>query len=215
MPTPTSAPWDRVYSEAKVEIPALTDAVFKQALFRVLKDFTDKTNIWQETVPIAVTPNVLSYNFVVAHKGTPNRLMLLYDPAVADPDKKWVQSSVMMEVPGTIHISYAPSTAATWNAVVAKNPLPPVTGTGYPDIEAQDQWFIDKYRDALVFGVIGQCMMMPAKPFSNQKLGAYNRQNYIAERSKARADALHANVYNGQRWIFPQGWAAPKRGGWA
>jgi len=212
MPTVPSPPWDDIYKEVKVAMPGLTDAVFQQASYQVWKDFTDKTNLWTEEVPINVTPNVLSYQFTCVN-GQPNRLLLLYDPAQQDPDRKWVQGNVGMQVPGIITISYSPSMATVWNAVVAKIPVVR-SSQNYPDIDTPSNWIVDKYRDGLVFGIMGRLQNLPAKTYSNPKLAMWNRQNYIAERSKARADGQKANVYGGQRWQYPQSFATTGRKGW-
>lgn len=215
MPTPSTAPWDHLYNDIKIAVPAVTDALLKQVLFQVIKDFTDKTNIWTEEVPIAVEPNTLDYPFTVADKGTPNRLLLLFDPLQKDPDPKWVQGNVNMQLPGTIHLAYSPSTATTWTAAVAKTPVDPPTVDKYPDLGVGGLWFVDKYREALTNGVMGKLMLLPAKSFSNPANAKWFWQSYIAERSKARGDMIKANVYGGQRWMYPQGWAALRRGGWA
>jgi hypothetical protein len=213
--TMPSSPFKRLYADLKIDIPGLTDAVLQQVFFRVWKDFCDKTNIWTEECPISATPNVLSYPFTVTKKGTPNRLLLVYDPAQKDPDKKWVQGNIAMQVPGIITISYSPSTATTWNVVVAKTPLDPVNSEGYPDLLPADYWIVDKYRDALTYGTLGMLQNSPAKTYTNPKLAAYNRQQYISERSKARGDVQKANTFGGQRWMFPQNFATTGRKGWS
>jgi hypothetical protein len=55
----------------------------------------------------------------------------------------------------------------------------------------------------------------PAKTYSNPKEAARNMINYVSQRGKARADATKGNVFGGQRWQFPQGYATIRRGGWA
>jgi len=59
-PVPAS-PWTRLFSDVKIDIPGVTAAVFQQVVFRVWKDFCDKTNIWTEDVPIDVEPNVTPF----------------------------------------------------------------------------------------------------------------------------------------------------------
>jgi len=208
-------PWDRVYADVKIFIAGITDAVFKWVLFQVANDFTDATNIWTEEVSVNVQPNVVSYPVTLQHKGFPNRLMIVYDPALVPPnEKRWVMGGAGMQVPGTITIPYAPSTAVTWKAVIAKIVEEPVDSNGYPDVETADQWWIDQYRDALVAGCLARLMMMPAKTFSNPSLAKQYNTAYISERSKARGDVIKANTFGGQRWQFPQGWSTVTRKGW-
>lgn len=213
-PTPLADPWPRLYADVKIDIPGVTDAVFKQVLFRTWKDFCDKSNIWVEEVPVEVNPDELSYPFPVNNKGTPNRLQLVYDPLAANPDRKWVQNNISMTVPGIITLWYKPSSVATWNVVVSKTPIEPTDDDNYPDLIPEDRWIIDKYRDALYFGVLGRLQMSPNKPYSNAKNAGYNLQNYRVELGKARTDAIKANVLGGQRWMYPQAFAAVARKGW-
>jgi hypothetical protein len=186
-----------------------------QVAYALFKDFCDKTNIWTEDVPVPVLPNVISYPFTLLEKGTPNRLMMMYDPAQANPDKHWVQGNVQMTVPGILTISYSPSMAATWRAIIAKTPLQATVSDKYPDLMPTSYWIVDKYREALTFGILGRLQKMPGKPYSNSKEAKDNTQYYISERSKARADMIKANTFGGQRWAFPQGFATTTRKGWA
>lgn len=207
-------PWARLFSDVKIDIPGVTNAVFQQVLFRVWKDFCDKTNIWVEAVPIDVAPPTLIYPFTLVGKGAPNRLMLLYDPASASPDRKWVQGAVNMQVAGIIELSYAPSSATTWMAVIAKTPFDPTDSENYPDLDPEDYWIVDKYREALYFGVLGRLQSSPSKPYTNPTLAQANIRQYTAERSKARGDVMKANTFGGQRWMYPQSFAVGGRKGW-
>jgi hypothetical protein len=209
-----SPPWARLFSDVKIDIPGVTNAVFQQVLFRVWKDFCDKTNIWIEEVPIDVAPPVLSYPFTLALFGAPNRLMLLYDPTFPSPDRKWVMGNTNMQVPGIIQLAYAPSSAATWNAVIAKIPFDPTDDENYPELDPVDYWIVDKYREALYFGVLARLQASPSKPYTNPTLAQANLRQYSAERSKARGDVMKANTFGGQRWAYPQSFATAGRKGW-
>ena len=212
MSTPSS-PWARSYNDVKMHIPGLTDAVHKQMLYHIMNDFLDRTNAWIEEIPIAITPPTKSYAFAPAHKGEINRLLVLYDPAQPNPPKKWAGAATMYK-PGVIELVQAPANAATWNAVVSKT-LDTLDDSGYPEIEAADQWLISKYGDAFMYGVLSRLMAMPAKPYSNTKLAQQHWQTYVAERSKARTDQLKMNVFGAQNWAFPQEFATVSRKGWA
>lgn len=208
-------PWARLYEDVKIQIPGVLDAVQAQVTFSLFKDFCDKTNIWQEEVGIRVQPNVTRYPFSLGKFGTPNRLLLVYNPTQANPNKEWVQGNVQMAVPGVITISYPSSMEELWYAIIAKTPKDPTDGERYPRIDDCDSWIIDKYREALTTGIVGRLQNMPGKPYSNSKDAKAANQYYIAERGKARTDVLHANTYGGQRWMYPQAYATIRRGGWA
>jgi len=216
MPSPTTVvPWQRLYNDLKISIPGVTDAVMKQEMFRCAKDFFDQTNIWTEEVPFVVTPDATKYTVTPAGKGAPNRLLIVFDPAVYPQGTHWVQSGVGMGVPGVIQLTYAPSTSANWVAVYAKTPTDPVDAQGWPDIDTDDYWIVDKYRDAFYFGTLARLQMQPSKTYTNPKEAARNNQNYITQRGKARTDAIKANTYGGQRWMYPQSYATTARKGWA
>jgi hypothetical protein len=213
MATP-SAPFDRVYNDIKISVPGAIDAVIQQELYRTASDFFDQTNAWTEDIPFNVTPNTLTYTVTPLGKGSINRLMLVYDPAMASPDKRWVQGSIEFIMPDTIQLHVSPSTGTTWHAIVAKQLDEPTSTENYPDIDTSFYWVISKYRDAFVYGTLGRLFMQPSKPYSNAQLARYNSQNYISERSQARGEILHSQVYNGQRWQFPQAYATTARKGW-
>jgi len=214
--TVPSQPWERLYADVKIDVPGLTDAVFKQKLFQVAKDFVEQTNVWVEQVPITGMPNVTEYPFTLAGMGTPNRLLMLYDPAISVPNNyRWVQSGVSMPIPGTIQVRYAPSTQTDWVAAVGKSFTDPADAEGYPELDDEYDWIVDKYRQAFYYGVIARLQSQPAKPWSNPNDARRNNQLYISERSKARADVLKQNTYGAQAWNYPQPFASITRKGWA
>jgi hypothetical protein len=190
--------------------------VIMQEMWRVFEDFMVETNVWVEEVPFTVQPNVLQYQVTLVGKGSPVRLMMVFDPAAGWPERRWTQQGVRFRPPDQILLYYSPSTATTWTAAFAKKITdPPISPTqplptGSDDID----WIIDRYRDCFVHGTLGKLFLQPAKPYSNLQLGQFHRQNYIAKRSRARVDVLHENVYGGQRWMYPQGYATTARKGW-
>lgn len=203
--------WSRTYDDVKMQIPGVTDAVFKQMVHQVWGDFCDRTNIWIEEIPFAVDPATLQYTLTPQKFGMVNRLMLVYDQA-ALPARNWVAAGIEMYTPGVITLRWAPN-AGTWVAVVAKA-YDETDANGYPALDPSDEWIIDKYGDGIHYGVLGRLQAMPAKPFTNPKQAAQNWQIYVVERGKARTDALHSNIFNGQRWQFPQSFAVYHKKGW-
>lgn len=212
--TVPASPWDRLFADVKISLPGVTHAVYAQELFRCVKDFMDKTNIWQETVTINGLANVLTYSFTVT-KGTPNRLLMFYDPATStNPNFRYWAANASMQVPGVIVIAYPPSNPVSWRAVVAKNIQNPVTPDLQPDIDATSQWIVDKYRDAFFYGTLARLQRQPIKPYTNMGMSKDNMQHYIAERGKARTDAIKMNTFGAQAWTYPQTFATVSRKGW-
>lgn len=202
------APWTRLWNNVKIAAPAATDSVIKQELMRVLVDFTQDTNVWCEDVSITFQPNVYDYTFSVTG-GTPNRLMLVYDPA--DPLKRWKQGGMSMPTPGIIHCVYPPSTASAWKARIAKSVTDPVTD-GFPTIAS---WIVEKYADDLYYGVLAYLQSEPKKSYSDPREAAKNLANYLSGKSKVRTEIIRQNTYGSQAWVFPQGWSTTTRKGWA
>ena len=215
MTVPTQ-PWERLYSDVKIDVPGITDAVFQQKLFQCVKDFLESTNIWQESVPIVGMPNVNSYPVTLAGNGVCHRLLMLYNPELSPPSyPRWIQGGVGMSVPGVITVPYAPSTQVDWTAIIAKSVTDPTSMENYPVLDDSYSWVVDKYRMAFYYGTLARIQAQPAKPYSNPNLAAQNNRLYITERGKARTDALKHNTFGAQAWVFPQGYASITRKGWA
>jgi hypothetical protein len=215
MPTPTDPTYARLFNDIKISIPGAIDAVIMQELWRAIEDFMAQTNVWVEEIAFNVTPDTRSYVITPVGKGAIERLLMVFDPAQAWPEKRWTQSGISFKPPDTINLMYQPSTATTWMAAVAKNitdpPLSPMQPL--PDIE-NASWIIDRYRDAFRYCTLSYLFMQPAKPYSNPQLARVNWQNYMTERGRARGEILHENVYGGQKWMYPQGYATIARKGW-
>ena len=213
--TVPASPWDRLYADVKVSLPGVTDAVYAQELFRVFRDFTDQTNIWQETVPITGMPSTTSYPFTVAGKGAPNRLLMMYDPKISNNplDRRWVQTGVAMQLPGIIVVGYAPSEQVAWEAIVAKTPTG-VNADKQPDLDDEDLWIVDDCEQALYFGVMAFLQRQPTKPYTNPQQAADNMRQYVSQRGKTRTDVIKKNTYGAQSWSFPQQFSTVARKGW-
>lgn len=201
--------FDRVFADVRKDIPSVADAVLRQELFRVLDDFTQYTNVWQETLPLAIVPNVRSYNLTPPTNGKINRLLRVYDPATENFN--WTMGGITMRVPGTIVLSRTPVTAASWSAIVAKRTFEPLDVNEYPVIDA---WIVERYADTIGRGILARLQIEPQKPYSNPMLAQVNQRAYIAGRSLARLNDGMANVFDGANWRFPQGWSTNIQRGW-
>lgn len=202
--------FDRIYADVRKDVPSVAQATINQELFRVLDDFCDTTNIWQEEIPFAITPPATSYTITSTQPSKINRLLFVYDAAAAT--RYWPRGGITMRVPGQIVLYYPPSQAANWVAIVAKRPYPPEDAdTGYPVI---DDWIVDKYADTLGRGILARLQFEPQKPYSNPMLAQVNQRAYIAGRGLARADARNMNILDGQNWSFPQSFATVTRKPW-
>jgi hypothetical protein len=200
--------FDRIFADVRKDLPSVADAVLRQELFRVLDDFTQYTNIWQEELPVAIQPDIATYILPTPTEGAISRLMFVYDSA--QPVKNWAMSGIMMRVPGVMVLPRTLGNSATWNAIVAKRP----TALGTDNYPIIDDWIPDKYADTMGRGILARLQFEPQKPYSNPMLATANQKAYISGRSMARANDSHANVFNAQSWMFPQGWSTVTRKPW-
>ena len=47
-------------------------------------------------------------------------------------------------------------------------------------------------------------MSQLAKPYTNPQLSAVHRRNFLSAINIAKAEAMHGQAYQGQKWSFPQ-----------
>lgn len=201
--------WQPLFNRVKASLPGATDAMIKQEVNAVLVDFTQDTNLWIEEIPFSTSLDKLSYPIPIL-VGQPNRLMCVFDPLIQPTH--WYMGSIAMRIPGIITFVRQPEPGKLLTAAIAKACSPPVTSTGYYAIDA---WIVNKYLDVFYYGVMSYLQMEPAKSYSDPKLGSYNGARYHSGKGQARAEGLRANLYGGQAWSYPQGWASIGRKGWA
>lgn len=203
--------FDRVFNDIRKDVPGVPDAVLRQELYRVMDDFTQRTNIWQETLSVTIQPDVQVYNLPEPAEGKVNRLMFVYDATA--PTKYWPMSGIAMRVPGVLTLWRNPANNATWNCVVAKRTAEPLSSDKYPNI---DPWIVDKYGDTIGRGILARMQWEPQKPYSNPMLAAQNMRAFYSGCSLARVNDSHANVFDGANWRFPQQFATvTPRKGWS
>jgi hypothetical protein len=200
-----AGPFDRIFADIRKDVPSVVDATLRQELFRVMDDFTQTTNIWQETVPLTIMPNVVSYPITTV-EGKPSRLLLVYDPAAETG--RWPMSGIAMRVPGIITLFRPQTSTYNWLAIIAKRTYEPLNSDKYPDI---DPWIVEKYADTIGRGILARLQFEPQKPYSNPLLAQVNQRAYIAGRSLARVNDGYGNVFNAQNWRYPQAWATVTR----
>lgn len=221
-------PFDRIFADIRKDLPSVVDAVLRQEVFRVVDDFTQNTNIWQEHVPFQVMPHVTTY-LINTREGKPNRLMVVYNdtgqdqvnPLIFPPPPRtafppnptlWPGGAVTMRTPGTLQLARDLDMSAVWWAVVAKRTTEPLDADKYPVV---DDWIVDKYADTIGRGILARLQLEPQKPYSNPMLAQVNQRAYIAGRGLARANDGHANVFDAQNWRFPQQFATVNRKGFS
>jgi len=208
-------PFTKLFQRVKSQVPSCADALIRQEISNTLLDFTQDTNIWQETFDMNVVPTQLIYPLTVT-VGTANRLMLVYKDT--DPWRRWADNWITMRVPATIELARGMAQNELWHAVIAKatstpmmtDDTPPVD-TGYPEI---DEWIVDQFSDTIYYGTMWFLQRMPAKSFRDPAGAKENSALYGSSKTQAKVQAMRMNVYNGQSWTYPQSFATISRKGW-
>ncbi len=197
----------RLMDNARIRLPGALDAAIKIELFALLNEFFQETNIWSEDIPFQVTattqsyienPAAYTYEVYPGEGGIINRLM-----GVAD--SKGLMVGATMAVPGQIVLNYSPNEAQTYTARVTKTVTDPVDKDGYPECP---EWVLAKYNNDLLDGVLGRMMGQLAKPYSSPQLALYHMRQFAQAKGKARAEAMHGNIYRGQNWRFPRAFSS-------
>lgn len=188
----------RILSDVRARCPGAQMTNVQAELFAYIRWFCSWTNVWTENIDVSIIPTETTYSIAPADGGRIIRLLRLYNST--DPRQHPV-GPVMMSIPGTLVLEFAPTLPATWVARVAKTVVDPTDADDTPVIPA---WITGQYAEAFTNGTLGRLMIQPAKPYSNVQLGGYHTKLARAEACDARVEALKANLYGGQVWRFPQ-----------
>jgi hypothetical protein len=200
-----SADLTRLINNARLHAPGATDAAIKYELFQVLNEFFQDSDVWREDVTFGVTP-------AASNPPTTEQLTyeLITDELAAIDKLLWVQTSDKMDVkatmqtPGEVVLLASPSKADTYTATVSLTVTDPTDSNDMPVFPA---WILNKYGSGLFEGVVGRLMSQPAKPYTSERLAIYHLRRFQGTKSRAKVDAQHKNLYDGQTWRFPQGFA--------
>lgn len=202
-----NADMNRLMDNARVKLPGALDAAIQLEMFATLNEFFQESNIWTEDIAFDVTPtsatyladpDAYTYEITVLNGGVINRLI-----GVVNSDS--VPQRAVMPTPGYVVLEYSPNIADTYTARAAKTITDPVTRDGYPVFP---DWVLNKYGNDITDGVVGRMMAQIAKPYSSPQLAAVYLRSFKQGINKARAEAMHGNVYRGQNWRFPQAFSS-------
>jgi hypothetical protein len=198
-----NADMNRLMDNARVKLPGALDATIQLELFSTLNEFFQSSDIWYEDIAFDVTatsasylenPDAYTYQLLVQENGVINRLASVWDTG-------GFPKAATMAIPSYVVLQYSPSTSDTYTARVTKTVTDPTTRDGYPVFP---DWIANKYGNDLLAGVLGRMMGQIAKPYSSPTLAAVYLRDFKQGINKARVEAMHGNVYRGQRWRFPQ-----------
>jgi len=207
----------RLMTNCRVHLPGALDTALQLELFNVLDDFFQSTNIWQEDITFQVTAGDTAYLgapaadtaviYYIEQSSVSNITRLI---GIVDDNNIPVTGA--MATPGEIILQLSPGNTAIYTATVSLTVDDPVaasgTNAGFPEFPA---WVLDKYALGILAGVVSRMMVQPAKPYSNPALAKMHHQKYAQFLQRAKYEALHQNVNNGQNWQFPQAFATTRR----
>jgi hypothetical protein len=200
---------NRLMDNARIELPGALDNVLKLEFFSIMNDFFQQTSCWTEDISVAVQPtsssyleNPSAYTYdLVPEGGSIVRLLYLQN-------LQSIQQQGDMPTPGKLVLKYAPSTADTYIATVAKTVIDPTTAEGYPVFP---DWVLSKYNIEILDGVLGRMMGQIAKPYSSPQMSVLHTRKFQAGVQRAYVETLHGNVYRAQSWRFPQTFSRRRR----
>lgn len=189
----------RLMADCRAELPGVIPSALRAAYFSMLKDFCDKTNVWQEDIDVPLVAGTSSYTITCTGNGQIIRLLNLFDSQ--DATESWFDRC-SMRVPGALILANTPTTTGqTLVARVAKTVYDPTDANDLPYIDA---WIVQRYWDTLKAGTIARLMMQPMKTYTNIQLAGIQMKIYGNGRNVARDEVVKANVFGQTAWAFPQ-----------
>jgi len=203
-----SADLNRLMDNLRIKLPGALDGVLQLELFNTLDEFLKTSCAWQETIQFTTRDGVREYYLTPVGPAQIVRLMWV---RYADEEVRELYVEASMAIPGTLVLRHDPEPAKEMEARVTMTISDPVRRDGFPVVP---DWIMAKYMDDIMDGVLGRMMGQIAKPYSSERMAVLHTRRFGGAMQRARAEVLHENVYGGQRWNFPQGFASGRQRIW-
>jgi hypothetical protein len=94
-----------------------------------------------------------------------------------------------------------------WIATLALTPTDPTDSDGFASLP---DWVLEKYLDYIASGVLKRLYLQPAKSYSSLPGAQYHGRKFNEGVGLCRREVRDMFGYGAQRWLFPQGWNAPR-----
>lgn len=186
----------RLMANARIALTGVVDEAIKLNIFKVLDEFCRETNIWQETIEFDTIDGTDIVYDLVPTLGTILRLIWVRQGDAKAP------AFGTMEIPGELLLPNIFTPATHIFATVSLAPTDPTQiGTDLPVVA---DWLWLRYFPAFEDGLIAKMAAQPGKPYTSAGLVNFHGQRWRQALGVARADAIKANVADGQLWRFPQ-----------
>lgn len=183
----------RLMENVRIHLPGALDDAIRLELFNTADEFFKYTRSWQEDIVFETGAGETSYEIDPDEDGTIISLL-----AIENASETPVRGT--MAVPGIVILDTEPSQVEELTATVALTVVDPVRTDDYPRLP---DWFLTKYYDAVLDGLLSRMMLQPAKPYTNERLALLRGRTWRAKLASAKAEALHKNRQGGQTWRFP------------
>lgn len=195
--------FEHILDQARVELPASSDAAIQHGLFDVFREFFHDSSSWTEDLSINIIPGTVAYDLV------PLDGQIIRLAGVVD--QNMILQPAIMPTIGTILFRSPYASAATFTATVVKNVVLP---TGKEFVPTLPDGFLAVWGKDIVDGLVGHMMQQMGKPYSNQGIANYHLSRFRNAVAAARVAALRRNAFGVQAWAFAQDWKMKsQRGG--
>jgi hypothetical protein len=195
--------FDYVMNQARVQLPASTDAAIQHELYDTLREFFNDSSSWQENISVPIVPEVTSYDLVPT-EGQIIRLMGVVD-------QNAIRVPAIMQDFGTIILRWPYTQPSTFMATVVKNVVQPTADNFYP---VAPDWLLPVWGTGILDGLLGRMMSHKGKPYADAKLATYHLTRYRDAVARSRTATARANTFGVQNWTYPQDWKiSSQRGG--
>lgn len=190
----------RLVNQAIVEVFGATDAGIKQALYEVLHEFFQETNVWQERISVPIVSGTTTYTILPIEGGEFVRLLVLLDTNSTG-------IACVTDMVGTITLRDTPSASTTYTATIAKTIGIPVDRDGKPEIP---DWTFSRFYPAVMAGLLGRLYMQPKKPYSNPAMAAYHLKRFRNFLGTVKSAVIHGNLQGANTWRYPTAWSTSR-----
>jgi len=198
--------FDQLMNQARVTLVGSSDAGLKGALYDVCSEFLNDSSAWTQDVQINAIPTRTEYPLQV-NEGQVIRLVGVTTPPPAQGSSNinalpaGIFIPALMPDVGTVVLERAPSSAATYVAVVVTNVSLPTDKNAIP---LGPDWLLPIWHVGLLDGLLGKMMLQPGKSYSDKVQGAYHLKRFRDAIARARVSKMRANTNGAQAWRFPQ-----------
>lgn len=193
----------RLMNNARDRLSGATDALLQRELFNVMDTFLRGSNVWNEDIDIIVPgldPPNTTYELVPTGPAQIDKLLWSYS---VDPNQITQRGYGMpgsMSIPGEFVLRSQPSSNVQVRVTVSLTVEDPVKRDGYVTFPT---WILQKYREAILHGLLGNMMSQPNKPWTNTQLSVFHMRKFRSGTATARVEWTRNNTYRQQAWAFP------------